>query len=68
MAKEQGLFDVHSMLRVARDANGTYRCLVLNVVDRHDPRKPHGLLLFGFQWHLKGKVIVLSITPEIEGS
>lgn len=32
MTKEQGLFDVHSMLRVAQDANGIYRCLVLNLV------------------------------------
>nr|XP_020141664.1 CD276 antigen isoform X2 [Microcebus murinus] len=36
MANEQGLFDVHSVLRVVLGANGTYSCLVRNPVLRQD--------------------------------
>lgn len=36
MANEQGLFDVHSILRVVLGANGTYSCLVRNPVLQQD--------------------------------
>ncbi|KFO38000.1 CD276 antigen [Fukomys damarensis] len=36
MANEQGLFDVHSVLRVVLGANGTYSCLVRNRVLQQD--------------------------------
>lgn len=36
MANEQGLFDVHSVLRVVLGANGTYSCLVRNPVLQQD--------------------------------
>lgn len=36
MANEQGLFDVHSVLRVVLGANGTYSCLVHNPVLQQD--------------------------------
>uniref|UniRef100_U3DLH5 CD276 antigen n=1 Tax=Callithrix jacchus TaxID=9483 RepID=U3DLH5_CALJA len=36
MANEQGLFDVHSVLRVMLGANGTYSCLVRNPVLQQD--------------------------------
>ncbi|KAJ1078865.1 hypothetical protein K5549_010316 [Capra hircus] len=35
-ANEQGLFDVHSVLRVVLGANGTYSCLVRNPVLQQD--------------------------------
>ncbi|XP_066198693.1 CD276 antigen isoform X2 [Saccopteryx leptura] len=36
MANEQGLFDVHSVLKVVLGANGTYSCLVRNPVLQQD--------------------------------
>lgn len=36
MANEQGLFDVHSVLRVMLGVNGTYSCLVRNSVLQQD--------------------------------
>lgn len=36
MANDQGLFDVHSVLRVVLGANGTYSCLVRNPVLKQD--------------------------------
>ncbi|XP_023568399.1 CD276 antigen isoform X1 [Octodon degus] len=36
IANDQGLFDVHSVLRVVLGANGTYSCLVRNRVLRQD--------------------------------
>lgn len=36
MANEQGLFDVHSVLRVMLGVNGTYSCLVRNPVLQQD--------------------------------
>ncbi|KAM5293345.1 CD276 antigen [Ctenodactylus gundi] len=38
MANEQGLFDVHSVLRVVLGANGTYSCLVHNPTLQQDAR------------------------------
>ncbi|XP_028921767.1 CD276 antigen [Ornithorhynchus anatinus] len=36
MANEEGLFDVHSVLTVVLEANGTYSCLVTNPVLQQD--------------------------------
>uniref|UniRef100_A0A2I3T3U1 CD276 antigen n=1 Tax=Pan troglodytes TaxID=9598 RepID=A0A2I3T3U1_PANTR len=46
MANEQGLFDVHSILRVVLGANGTYSCLVRNPVLQQDAHSSPNFLSF----------------------